>query len=241
MSIPLNLMWHYPKGKNARPTLGSEQMLRLYFLQQWFNRSDPGLEDALYNSPVLRLFAGIDLGCEPIPDATIILNFRDLLEKHDLGRSILNVVNDYLARCGVRISTGTIVDATIIHVPNFDQERWGKRDPGMHRVKRGDQWYFGMKAYVGVDSKKASYTPRRLRRLRSTNRRSCRSYCRATSERCGATQPIRAGREDASQGPTRTGMISHRADTSGSSTGYNYARTAPRRRSGPRSSICFES
>jgi transposase, IS5 family len=144
---------HYPKGKNGRPPIGLERMLRLYFLQQWFNLSDPGLEDALYESPVLRLFAGIDLGREPAPDETTILNFRHLLEKHDLGRAMLNAVNEYLARCGVRISSGTIVDATIVHAPSSTKNDAGKRDPEMHQTKKGNQWYFGMKAHVGVDSK----------------------------------------------------------------------------------------
>lgn len=94
---------YYPKGEQGRPPVGLDRMLRLYFLQQWFNLSDPGLEDALYESPVLRLFTGIDLGREPVPDETTILNFRHLLENHDLGRAMLNVVNEYLAQCGARI------------------------------------------------------------------------------------------------------------------------------------------
>ena len=126
---------HYPRGKNGRPPVGLERMLRLYFLQQWFNLSDPGLEDALYESPVLRWFAGIDLGREPVPDETTILHFRHLLEKHDLGRKMLNVVNEYLAQCGVRISTGTIVDATIVHAPSSTKNGAGKRDPEMHQTK----------------------------------------------------------------------------------------------------------
>jgi IS5 family transposase len=144
---------HCPKGKNGRPPVGLERMLRLYFPQQRFNLSDPGLEDALYESPALRLFAGIDLGREPVPDETTILNFRHLLERHDLGRQMLDVVNEYLARCGVRISTGTIVDATILHAPSSTKNDAGKRDPEMHRTRKGNQWRFGMKAHVGVDSK----------------------------------------------------------------------------------------
>jgi transposase, IS5 family len=144
---------HYPRGKNGRPPVGLERMLRLYFLQHWFNLSDPGLEDALYESAVLRLFAGIDLGREPVPDETTILHFRHLLEKHALGRKMLNVVNEYLAQCGVRISTGTIVDATIVHAPSSTKNGAGKRDPEMHQTKKGNQWYFGMKGHVGVDSK----------------------------------------------------------------------------------------
>jgi IS5 family transposase len=144
---------YYPKGENGRPPVGLERMLRLYFLQQWFNLSDPGLEDALYESAALRRFAGIDLGREPAPDETTVCNFRHLLEGHDLGRSMLKMVNEYLAACGIKIATGTIVDATIVHAPSSTKNEEGKRDPEMHQVKKGNQWYFGMKAHVGVDSK----------------------------------------------------------------------------------------
>ncbi len=144
---------YYPKGENGRPPVGLERMLRLYFLQQWFNLSDPGLEDALYESAALRRFAGIDLGREPVPDETTICNFRHLLERHDLGRSMLQMVNEYLAACGVKIATGTIVDATIVHAPSSTKNAEGKRDPEMHQTRKGNQWYFGMKAHVGVDSK----------------------------------------------------------------------------------------
>jgi transposase, IS5 family len=144
---------YYPKGEQGRPPIGLERMLRLYFLQQWFDLSDPGLEDALYESPALRLFAGIDLGREPAPDETTICNFRHLLEAHGLGRKMLKLVNEYLGLCGVRISTGTIVDATIVHAPSSTKNDAGKRDPEMHQTKKGNQWYFGMKAHVGVDAK----------------------------------------------------------------------------------------
>ena len=106
---------HYPKGENGRPPVGLSIMLRVYFLQQWFNLSDPGAEDALYESPVLRRFAGVDLGRAPVPDESTILQFRHLLEKHELGGAMLNAVNQYLESRGIRITTGTIVDATIIH------------------------------------------------------------------------------------------------------------------------------
>lgn len=144
---------HYPNGANGRPPVGLDRMLRLYFLQQWFNLSDPGLEDALYESAALRRFAGIDLGREPVPDETTICNFRHLLERHDLGQSMLQMVNEYLAACGIKVATGTIVDATIVHAPSSTKNEQGKRDPEMHQVKKGNQWYFGMKAHVGVDSK----------------------------------------------------------------------------------------
>ncbi len=143
---------YYPNGDNGRPSVGLERMLRLYFLQQWFNLSDPGLEDALYESSALRRFAGIDLGREPAPDETTILNFRHLLEKHDLGRSILKMVNEYLALCGIRVTTGTIVDATIIHAPSSTKNENKERDPEMHQTKKGNAWHFGMKAHIGVDA-----------------------------------------------------------------------------------------
>ncbi len=144
---------HYPKAGNGRPPVGVERMLRIYFLQQWFNLSDPGVEEALYDSVVLRQFAGIDLGQEPVPDETTVCKFRHLLEEHKLGGEMLQTVNLHLQEKGVRITTGTIVDATIIHAPSSTKNREQKRDPEMHQTKKGKQWYFGMKAHVGVDSK----------------------------------------------------------------------------------------
>src|SRR5437016_9648556 len=128
-------------------------MLRVHFLQQWFNLSDPGAEDALYESPVLRRFAGVDLGRAPVPDESTILGFRHLLEKHELGGAMLNAVNQYLESRGIRITTGTMVDATIIHAPSSTKNRSGERDPEMHQTRKGKQWYFGLKAHIGVDSK----------------------------------------------------------------------------------------
>jgi IS5 family transposase len=130
-------------------------MLRVYFLQQWFNLSDPGAEDALYESPVLRRFAGVDLGRASAPDETTILRFRRLLEQHQLCGKILDTVNHYLAGKGLRISTGTIVDATIIAAPSSTKNSTGERDPEMHQTRKGNQWHFGAKAHIGVDSKEA--------------------------------------------------------------------------------------
>ena len=127
-------------------------MLRMYFLQQWFNLSDPAVEEALYDSVVMREFVGIDLGQEPVPDETTMCKFRHLLEEHGLGGEMLETVNLYLEGKGVRITTGTIVDATIIHAPSSTKNREQKRDPEMHQTKKGNQWYFGMKAHVAVDS-----------------------------------------------------------------------------------------
>ena len=143
----------YPKAGNGRPPVGVERMLRIYFLQQWFNLSDPAVEEALYDSVVMRSFVGIDLGREPVPDETTVCKFRHLLEEHGLGGEMLETVNLHLQSQGVRITTGTIVDATLIHAPSSTKNREQKRDPEMHQAKKGKQWYFGMKAHVGVDSK----------------------------------------------------------------------------------------
>ena len=144
---------HYPKAGNGRQPVGLSIMLRVYFLQQWFNLSDPGAEDALYESPVLRRFAGVDLGLAAAPDETTILRFRRLLEQHELCGKILDTVNHYLASKGLRISTGTIVDATIIAAPSSTKNSKGERDPEMHQTQKGNQWFFGAKAHIGVDSK----------------------------------------------------------------------------------------
>ena len=144
---------YYPKAGKGRPPVGVERMRRLYFLQQWFNLSDPAVEEALYDSAVMRQFAGIDLGREPVPDETTVCKFRHLLEEHQLGGEMLKVVNRHLEGKGVRITTGTIVDATIIHAPSSTKNRGQKRDEEMHQTKKGNPWYFGMKAHVGVDSK----------------------------------------------------------------------------------------
>src|SRR5271156_4439007 len=144
---------YYPKEGNGRPPVGLSIMLRIYFLQHWFNLSDPGAEEGLYDSPALRRFAGVDLGRAAAPDETTILNFRHLLERHDLCGAMLDAVNHYLEDRGIRISTGTIVDATIIHAPSSTKNSSGKRDPEMHQTKKGKQWYFGAKAHIGVDSK----------------------------------------------------------------------------------------
>ena len=143
----------YPKAGNGRPPKPLEQMLRIYFLQQWFDLSDPGAEEALYDSASMRNFVGLDLGCEPVPDETTILNFRHLLEAHELGRRLFEEVHVHLERQGIKIAKGTIVDATIINAPSSTKNASGKRDPDMHQAKKGNQWYFGMKAHIGVDSK----------------------------------------------------------------------------------------
>ena len=143
----------YPKPGNGRPPYGLERMLRIYFLQQWFNLSDPGVEEALYNSAAMRDFAGIDLGREAAADETTICRFRHLLEAHDLGRRLFEEAHRHLEANGLKVSTGTIVDATIIHAPSSTKNASKTRDPEMHQTRKGNQWYFGMKAHIGVDSK----------------------------------------------------------------------------------------
>jgi IS5 family transposase len=143
----------YPKPGNGRPPVGLERMLRIYFLQQWFNLSDPAVEEALYDSLAMRSFVGIDLGREPVPDETTVCKFRHLLERHELGRALFEEVHRHLAAQGLKVSTGTIVDATIINAPSSTKNKDKARDPEMHQTKKGNQWYFGMKAHVGVDSK----------------------------------------------------------------------------------------
>ena len=143
----------YPKAGNGRPPIGLERMLRVYLLQQWFNLSDPGAEEALYDSNSMRRFVGIDLGREPVPDETTICNFRHMLERHDLGRRLFEAVHEHLDRRGIKVATGTIVDATIISAPSSTKNADHARDPDMHQTRKGNQWYFGMKAHIGVDSK----------------------------------------------------------------------------------------
>ena len=144
---------HYPKAGKGRRPVGLGIMLRTYFVQQWFNLSDPGVEEALYDSAGLRRFVGVDLGRAPAPDETSVCRFRHLLETHDLGGAVLDAVNHHLASKGIRITTGTIVDATIIHAPSSTRNQSRERDPEMHQTRKGKQWYFGMKAHIGVDSR----------------------------------------------------------------------------------------
>jgi len=143
----------YPKAGNGRPPVGVERMLRIYFLQQWFNLSDPSVEEALYDSLAMRSFVGIDLGREPVPDETTVCRFRHLLETHDLGQQLFDEVQRHLTAKGLKVATGTIVDATIINAPSSTKNAAKARDPEMHQTKKGNQWYFGMKAHFGVDSR----------------------------------------------------------------------------------------
>ena len=142
---------HYPKlGRPGRQPYPLATMLRIHFLQQWYALSDPAMEEALYDTPAMRRFAQIG-GLADIPDETTILNFRRLLETHDLAEKLFQQVNAHLARKGLSLRSGTIVDATIINAPSSTKNADGERDPAMHQTKKGNQWFFGMKAHIGVD------------------------------------------------------------------------------------------
>ncbi|MHB1532743.1 IS5 family transposase [Acidithiobacillus sp.] len=142
---------HYPRGGSGRKPMPLERMLRIHFLQQWYAYSDPGMEEALYEIPLLRRFVGIDLGRDFVPDETTILKFRRLLERHDLARAIFEEVQVVLREKGLLLAEGRMVDATLIHAPSSTKNRERKRDPEMSSTKKGNQWYFGMKAHVATD------------------------------------------------------------------------------------------
>ncbi len=139
-------------GKRGRPPIGLERMLRIYFLQQWYALADEALEDAIYDSQAMRDFVGIDLAIESVPDATTLLRFRHLLEKHALTQRIFEEINAHLAEQGLFMREGTIVDATIVAAAPSTKNQAKQRDPEMKQTKKGNQWYFGLKAHIGVDA-----------------------------------------------------------------------------------------
>lgn len=143
---------HYPKPGNGRPPIGIERMLRMYLIANWFNLADEACEDALYDIAAFRDFCGIDLGRERVPDATTLLNFRHLLEQHKIGAALFAKVGELLLTNGMKLSGGTIVDATLIAAPPSTKNRDKSRDPEMHQSKKGNQWHFGMKLHIGTDS-----------------------------------------------------------------------------------------
>jgi IS5 family transposase len=144
---------YYPAAGNGRPPIGLERMLRIYFLQQWFNLSDPAMEEAFYDSRTMTRFAGLDLTIELAPDETTICKFRHMIEEHSLGTSLFEQVNQYLRRKGIAVTKGTIVDATIIPASSSTKNQSKSLDPEMSSTKKGSQWYYGMKGHVGVDAK----------------------------------------------------------------------------------------
>ena len=145
---------HYPKAgpRGGRPPMPLETMLRVYFLQNWYALGDPMAEETLYDSEAMRRFAGVELGDDRIPDETTILNFRHLLERHRLTEAIFAAVSAHLADKGITLRSGTLVDATIIDAPSSTKNKAKARDPEMSSTKKGNDWYFGMKAHVGVDA-----------------------------------------------------------------------------------------
>ncbi|NUX59456.1 IS5 family transposase [Paraburkholderia youngii] len=143
---------HYPRGKTGRPPFPIATMLQIHFMQQWFGLSDPAMEEALYDVPLYREFAGLDEGMTRLPDESTILRFRHLLETHGLAAQMLTLVNEILSEKGLMLKVGSAVDATLIFAPTSTKNGSGTRDPEMHQTKKGNQWYFGMKAHVGVDA-----------------------------------------------------------------------------------------
>ena len=141
---------HYPKAGKGRQPLGLEKMVRIYFLQIWFNLSDPGAEEAIYDSESMRRFARVELSEDTIPDETTILNFRHLLEEHELTRAIFERINGLLEGKGLLLRSGTIVDATLIAAPSSTKNGTESRDPEMKQTRKGKNWHFGMKVHVGT-------------------------------------------------------------------------------------------
>jgi len=144
---------HYPSSGQGRPPIGLERMLRVYFVQQWFNLSDPQAEDSLYDSESIRRFVGIELSHDRVPDETTILRFRHLLEEHRLTEQMFTAVRSLLEERGLLMKSGTIVDATILSAPSSTKNKSKSRDPEMKQTRKGNQWYFGMKAHIGTDPK----------------------------------------------------------------------------------------
>jgi len=143
---------YYPKGERGRPPMGIEKMLRMYLLQCWFNLSDEGLEDAIYDSYAMRTFMGVNFLDEQVPDATTLLKFRHLLEKHNIGKVFFDAIKRSLEERGHMMRGGSIVDATLINAPSSTKNEKKERDPEMHQTKKGNVWHFGMKCHIGVDA-----------------------------------------------------------------------------------------
>lgn len=149
---------YHPRGRPGRPAHPVAVMLRIYFLQQWYAFSDPQAEEALYDSETMRRFVRVELGEDPIPDESTILRFRHLLERHHLTAQLFDAVRALLEERRLLLRAGTIVDATIIAAPSSTKNATGTRDPAMRQTKKGNQWYFGMKAHIGTDTKGIVHT-----------------------------------------------------------------------------------
>lgn len=228
----------YPKGEGGRPTVGLERMLRVYFLQQWFNLSDPAVEEALYDSVSMRRFVGVDLGRERAPDETTACRFRHLLEKHDLGKKLFEEVHRHLEAQGLKVSTGTIVDATIIAAPPSTKNKDRARDPDMRQTQKSGQWYFGMKAHMGVSTARPrSSMPWSPPPPTWRTRRCCPISCMGARHGCGAIRHI-AGKPRSSNGTPRRRATSPTGVTAtwAWSMRWSVPRTAPSPACAPRSS-----
>ena len=179
---------HYPVAEQGRPRPPLQRMLRIYFMQQWFNLSDPAMEDALYDSEAMRRFAGIDPGADVVPDESTILRFRHVLEERQLTERIFQEVRQLLEERKLLLKLGTIVDATIIAAPPSTKNASQSRDPEMKQVRKGNQWHFGMKIHVGTDRQGLVHSWRRVRRRKVTSRGST-SCCMAARLRSLAIRP----------------------------------------------------
>ena len=178
---------HYPKAGNGRQPLGMEKMLRIYFLQQWFNLSDPQAEDAIYDSESMRRFARVELGDEVVPDESTILRFRHLLERHGLTQAIFDSITGLLEERRLLLRSGTIVDATIIAAPSSTKNASATRDPEMKQTRKGKNWHFGMKLHIGADKRGIVHTVRATN-AQSPTLLSCRTCC---TDRSGKSSAIR--------------------------------------------------
>lgn len=230
----------YAKVGNGRPPVGAERMLRIYFLQQWFNLSDPGVEEALYDSAGMRQFVGIDLGREPVPDETTVCKFRHLLEEHELGERLFERVGEHLQAKGLRLSTGTIVDATIINAPSSTKNARQERDPEMHQTRKGKQWYFGMKAHVGVDSQTKLIHSVVATAANAADSTICFTCCMARRRGYGAIKPI-AGKARSCANTRRTPrtLPTSAIATRIASMRWNGRRTGPSPKCDPRWNMCL--
>jgi len=183
---------YYPKPGHGRQPLGLEKMLRIYFLQQWFNLSDPQAEDAIYDSEAMRRFARVELGDDVVPDETTILRFRHLLETHHLTAAIFEAVKDLLTAKRLLLTSGTIVDATIIAAPSSTKNAAQGRDPAMKQTRKGNTWYFGMKLHVGTDVRRRVHSVTATMRASPTSRSSPR-WCMGRN--ASSTETKRIGRQ----------------------------------------------
>jgi len=221
---------HYPKAGNGRQPLGLEKMLRIYFLQQWFNLSDPQAEDAIYDSESMRRFAKVELGDDLVPDETTILRFRHLLEKHGLNSAIFDAIGGLLETRGLLLRAGTIVDATIIAAPSSTKNATATRDPEMKQTRKGRNWHFGMKLHIGTDLRGIVHTVRatdaavafaypRVRRARLSRDQAVVGLHQGAPSRLGqkpgaGADHVRAGQSLSSAAPTAPGRCQVRHVTS---------------------------